>query len=250
MRDLLAFAFALAAGACFQAAPGFSNEDPAPTNGAQEPDHADQCVLDDECELAGSSCCECPSFALPVSDGFGDACDDIDCPPDDSCPAVQAACDEGACVVQCSPIPCDTTCENGFAADGFGCLVCACAPAAPTAECGDDDDCVEVPADCCGCQLGGSDTAVPADRVAEHIDMLDCPAEPACPGVDVCMDDYTPVCVFGQCMLTSAVDTPGTPFTLCGRSDLPPCPDGEVCVLNDPEAKDVSLAGVGVCRPL
>src|SRR5690242_21504731 len=35
-------------------------------------------------------------------------------------------------------------------------------------ECATDTDCVRAPADCCGCELGGNDTAVPASRLAEH----------------------------------------------------------------------------------
>lgn len=208
------------------------------------------CAVDSDCELAGSSCCECPSFALPVSGGFGEACGDLDCQVPESCPAIQAVCSAGACVLECLPLACDLTCGGGFAMDELGCLVCACTASGPiTAECQDDVQCAQVPADCCGCSRGGEDTAVPMDQVEAHRAGLDCPAEPACPGVNACMEGYGPKCVNGHCELAPAMpeDNQGS-LGWCGRSDLPACADGQVCVLNDPEAKEATQAGVGVCR--
>jgi hypothetical protein len=224
----------------------------APDRDYSDPASLAECISDDDCEPAASACCECPSFALPVSDGFGQACTDVGCGAPAGCPAVQAACLDGACALRCAPVACDITCEAGFAADEMGCLVCACAALPPqTAECQIDTDCAQVPADCCGCARGGQDTAVPAGQVEDHIDALDCPLEPACPGIDTCMENYVPRCVQGACALAAPPDTdtttPDEPQR-CGTTSLPSCPQDQVCVLNDPTAEQATAAGLGVCR--
>jgi hypothetical protein len=77
----------------------------------------------------------------------------------------------------------------------------------------------------------------------------------ACPGVNVCDPDVVARCIGGACTLAEpAADdgedpdpSPDGPY--CGSPDLPPCPPGEVCVLNDPAAMDASAAGLGSCQP-
>jgi hypothetical protein len=213
------------------------------------------------CAPAGVSCCECPSHALPIASGWQESCEDVECGVPASCPATEAACVDGSCILRCLPVTCDTVCAGGYRADLFGCLVCECNEASPpSTQCAMDDDCTRVPADCCGCAQGGADTAVPAAEVGAYLTGLDCADAPACPGVDVCDPDAAARCVGGQCMLTSApaidgggdsdagAGTTPTPGQPCGTPDLPPCPPGQVCVLNDPAAGDESMAGLGVCR--
>jgi len=136
--------------------------------------------------------------------------------------------------------------------DSFGCLLDECNPSPNLGEavCQDNIECVQVPADCCGCALGGSDTAVLAGEATSFDDNLACDQNISCPGINVC-EPSEAACVAGQCVLRSTVDMgPSNPVVrLCGSAELPPCESGEVCVLNDPEANDASAFGVGVCRP-
>lgn len=211
------------------------------------------CAVDDDCVLTAASCCECPSFAISrtgdsVSD---DACSNIDCEPLEACPAIVAACAQDTCIVQCAPLPCDLSCASGFASDALGCLTCECRgePEIDAAACIADADCIRVAADCCGCTRGGEDTAVPIAQAEAYIDALGCHDSAACPDVDTCDDALVPRCVAGACALELAVDAPPGPAgARCGKPTLPPCPDGTVCVLNDPQANDATLAGVGICR--
>jgi hypothetical protein len=104
---------------------------------------------------------------------------------------------------------------------------------------------VRIPADCCGCERGGEDRAAPATLADDLVESLMCPADPACPDVDVCDPSSVPRCLGGTCVLAGAPMDAET--SECGRPDLPPCPDGTVCVLNaDAEA---SSQGVGTCEP-
>jgi len=207
------------------------------------------CQIAADCVPAASTCCECPTFAVPGESGFDEACSEVDCEVPAGCPLVEPACIAGACELICSPVVTDRVCDGGFARDGFGCLIDACAEKEPDPtgpECADDTGCVQVPADCCGCALGGSDTAVPAGREAEHLAGLDCDADPACPEVDVCEADAEPRCVAGRCHLVSAAS--GSGASLCGAPDAPPCPSGTVCVLNHPDASDATELRVGTCQ--
>ena len=220
---------------------------------------APQCFTAADCVPASSTCCACASFAVPAQSGYDDGCGGITCPTAPDCPVVQPDCQAGACQLVCSPVTATQVCDGGFARDEFGCLVNACAdPSA--AECQGDGDCAEVRADCCGCSAGGRDTSVPADQVDDYLASLDCPSDPACPGVDVCDPSQTPRCMAGQCVLASAGTTPppsdagpggdgsGGSTIYCGTSDQPGCPPGTVCVLNHPEAKDATQLGVGSCQ--
>ena len=211
------------------------------------------CALDSDCQLVASSCCECPSYALPAGDSAPDACVDVGCQPEDSCPVVEAACDGGTCVMRCAPVVCELSCAAGFVADALGCLTCACAENSDpgVAVCASDPECVQVAADCCGCAQGGADIAVHIDQVASHLEALDCTGAPACPGLDSCDPSLQPRCAAGSCqLLESAIDAPAGPEGdgWCGRPGLQPCPQGTVCVLNDSQANDATLAGVGICR--
>jgi hypothetical protein len=191
----------------------------------------------------------CPTFALPASSGWGGACSQTACDPQPSCAEVAPACDHGTCVLACAPVACDLSCAGGFAVDAAGCQMCACAEAgnAPP-ECNVDGDCARVPADCCGCANGGTDTAIPATDVAAHQAALMCPPQPACPGVDVCEPGVGAHCDAGHCTLGDPPTTgPQLPAGACGRADLPACPAGLVCRLNTSAAAE--MAGVGVCAP-
>jgi len=226
---------------------------------------AAECEVAEDCVAAGSSCCECPTFALPESSGWGRSCEDVGCSVPEDCPATEVACEGGSCVLRCQPIQCDTVCESGFEADEMGCLICPSSPTEcngmvppPGSSCDADSDCVQVPADCCGCARGGVDTAVPAAEVDSFLGGFGCDPEPDCPDVDVCDASLVPRCIGGSCQLASppadegedagpAVDPSGAVY--CGTTDYPPCVDGLVCCLNDPANDDANSAGVGVCQP-
>jgi hypothetical protein len=217
---------------------------------------AAECQVAADCVLAASSCCECPSFAVPAGSGFDSGCEDVECVPDGVCSAVEAACDGGQCVMICSPIITDKTCEFGFATDDSGCLLDECAGASPnrSAECEIDTDCVEVPADCCGCGRGGADTAVPSGEADSFSDGLGCPADASCPEIDVCDPTELPRCVGGSCTLAPADgSTPpldgSEPVVLCGTPELAPCEAGTICVLNANSPNNGSELGVGRCVP-
>ncbi len=217
-----------------------------------------QCVVDAECILVGPTCCACPTFALPATDPVAAGCDGVSCPPATCTNNVEASCVSGTCELTCRPLACDATCENGFAVDATGCLTCTCAPADG---CAVDTDCHDVGADCCGCALGGSDTAVV--DVAAHAAELACPANPQCPGTDTCDASAAVRCIAARCFLLPAADQT-VAMTQCGRPDLHPdpanptstaCPgagsDGgvgpvEVCVVNANAA--ASARGTGICR--
>ena len=204
----------------------------------------DACLVDRDCLLAGPSCCECPSFAVGSDSGWGDACEQVDCPAPTSCPALVARCLDGVCTAACAPSTCDLSCPTGFAVDDAGCTTCACAGGgAPQPTCQLDTDCVRAPADCCGCDRGGADTAVPADMLDGFVDGLGCTGNESCPGVSTCDPGDEPRCTGGQCVLTDGGGaTP--PTDACGRADLPPCPSGTVCVINAEDAE----AGTGRCE--
>lgn len=209
-----------------------------------------ECELASDCVAAGSTCCECPAFAVPASSGYEEGCADVACDPAPTgCSLTEPACQGGRCALVCSPLVTDTVCDTGFARDDFGCLLDTCA-AAPGdgAECEGDGDCVQVPADCCGCALGGADTAVPAGSEDEYHDSLACPPDPACPGVDVCDPGAAPRCITGVCQLVASPDGDGAGSVLCGTADSPSCPEGQVCVLNHPDAPDATQAGAGSCQ--
>ncbi len=226
---------------------------------------AAECVIDEDCVAAGSSCCECPTFALPASSGWESSCEEVGCPAPTGCATTEVACEAGSCVLRCQPVQCDTVCDSGFAADEMGCLVCPSSASdcpmpdgpAPTS-CEADSECVEVPADCCGCALGGVDTAVPSWEVDGFLGGFGCDDEPDCPGVDVCDSSLVPRCIGGDCQLAEpAPDENGgdagagpapSGGAYCGTSDYPACPEGMVCCLNDPAYEDANAAGVGVCQ--
>ena len=228
-------------------AAGESLDDGAADDGAGEPaPGAGECATADDCALAASTCCECPTYAVAGGDADVGACDEVECPAPDACPAIVAACEQGVCTIACAPVTCDLTCADGFAVDEAGCLVCACAAADPAPACVGDDDCVRVAGDCCGCARGGADTAVPAGTEDSFGESLMCPADPSCPDVDVCDPSLAPRCVSGRCALV-APPADDRADARCGAPELPPCPEGTVCVLNaDSEATE---AGLGVCRP-
>lgn len=225
---------------------------------AEPPPSAPGCSIDADCQLAAASCCECPSYAVSASDRAEDACSGVICEGEMTCPAVDAVCERGACVMQCQPIACDLTCASGFAVDEAGCLTCWCAPEPPgfERECTAAEDCVRVPADCCGCARGGNDTAVPGELAEVHLAGLDCPESPACPEVEACEEGLQAGCVAGTCtLLIEPADGPpdGPPDGTssdqwCGSPELPACPDGSVCVLNATSANDATVAGVGICQ--
>src|SRR5262245_30236951 len=144
VRSLFA-ALALMLGGCVLYLDGEATD--GPDDDVVEPT---QCFADTDCLLAGDTCCDCPSFALPVSSGWAEGCANADCmmPPGEAaaCPPLVARCDFGACVADCAPVVCDMTCSLGFVSDGTtGCLTCACNAMPVPATCMVDEDCVEVP---------------------------------------------------------------------------------------------------------
>jgi hypothetical protein len=201
------------------------------------------CATDMECELAASSCCECPSFATNRSDPTNGACTGIACPNPPVCPAnVRAACDleKHQCAVACVEMTCATSCADGYAIDpATGCLSCACAMPA-LAGCSIDSDCIETREDCCGCARGGKDTAVLASARDAYDQMLFCPSNPQCPGTDTCDPASEPRCVEGSCVLTAD----GLPQNACAAPNS--CASGACIVNRDPAA---TTHGVGVCVP-
>lgn len=202
------------------------------------------CAATSDCVLAATTCCECPTFATNLKDPIVRACASVVCPVGDVCPGnVEAACVANHCVLACAPTQCATEdCQAGFATDPNGCLTCACAaPGAPSGGCNMDGDCVRTRADCCGCLGGGQDTAVLATDAGKFDSTLNCPATPACPGVNTCVAGDAPRCVQGQCELLSQALPPDA----CGRPDLPKCSGGTVCTVNASDPGN--LYGVGVC---
>jgi hypothetical protein len=186
-----------------------------------------ECAVDSQCVAAAAKCCDCPTFAMPGA----------------TCAAnLYAACKLGACVLACKPSACAMSCADGYARDTNGCLTCACAQVDQRA-CVADGDCARVRADCCGCQRGGSDTAVPAGEAQAHDAGLMCPQYPSCPGVDTCPADLAPRCIQGACELISG----GLPITACGRPDLMDCATGDACTINYDDG--ATTEGVGVCVP-
>ena len=230
------------------------------SGGGQAPEPGDedgfaegvQCEVPSDCVLAASTCCECPSFAAPIGEGYDAGCDAVDCEESNGvCPAVEATCDSGECVMICSPIQTDRTCSFGFVRDDAGCLTNACAaPESEITECESDTDCVQIPADCCGCENGGQDKAAAAADADGMVDDLNCPPNPACPGVDVCDATQVPRCITGACVLSDeSVNPKPNPAStqLCGTPQLEACSDGSVCTLNEVSSKEANDLGVGSC---
>lgn len=203
----------------------------------------DACFEDSDCMLAGPSCCECPTFAVSNDSGWGDACEQVDCETPTACPALVARCDDGVCAAACAPTTCNLTCPTGFAVDAAGCTTCECASGPAQPQCQVDSDCLRTRADCCGCDRGGTDTAVPANMLDAFVDSLGCTGNESCPGVSTCNPGETPRCMSGQCVLAAGGTTP-PPSDECGRPDLPPCPTGTVCVINSKDGE----AGQGRCE--
>ena len=203
-----------------------------------------ECSQASDCVPAGPKCCDCPTHAVPASDPTQKACSAVDCGPMQCGSPMQADCVAGRCELVCSPVSCPTTsCDNGFAIDANGCLTCDCAPPATAAQCSLDTDCARVKDDCCGCTMGGKDTAIPVGDVAAHDAALNCSANPSCPGFDSCPADLAARCVQGECALVSGV----IPANACGRADLAACSGSQTCTVN---ANDqATMYGVGVCQP-
>jgi hypothetical protein len=198
------------------------------------------CQVDDDCVAASTACCACPTFATSRAGG-GD-CGTVECPALECAPTA-AFCDTGVCRLRCVEVEITQVCAQGFEVDAAGCAVDRCAAGPPVCEV--DSDCARVAADCCGCELGGSDTAVPAAEVGAHLDGLDCADDVFCPGVNSCDEAETPRCLGGTCRL---VRGPGLddPLAVCGTPESPSCPDGQICVVNHPLAPP----GVANCRQL
>lgn len=231
----------------------------------QAPGENYACSLPEECVAASSTCCGCPDFAARADSDYAAACEDVECDPPTDCPRVVADCVDSLCVIVCEPVVATQVCENGFARDSLGCLVDACRtdPPDPVVACEEDADCTQVPADCCGCSLGGADTAINVVQVDVYLESLACRRDPACPGLDVCDASQEPRCFAGGCTLApsdgSGTDdggdgsgdggdgAPGSE-ALCGAPEFPPCPTGQVCVLNYQDAEDATRIGVGTCR--
>ncbi len=142
------------------------------------------CLEDSHCVPAGPTCCGCPTFAVSIGDPVARACANVKCPASECAENVVARCNEDQqCELACAPRTCgaaSTACQYGFATDANGCLTCECATPAPNG-CAVDADCTRTRADCCGCQLGGFDTAVLVTERASFEAKLDCKSTPAVP---------------------------------------------------------------------
>jgi hypothetical protein len=194
-----------------------------------------ECAIDADCALAAAKCCDCPTFAVPLTDPAHRACEGISCPVS-SCPMnARATCSGGACVLACAPVACQLACAQGYAIDPTGCLECACADI-PAPACTGDSDCVRTRADCCGCARGGADTAVAAGDQPAFDANLACPTDPQCPGGDTCAAGTAPACIEGACQLVTAA-----PANACSGA----CAGGQQCVLNSDA--DATMHGLGVC---
>lgn len=240
MRASILFLVAITA-ACVHAEERFDSSSPPPGEpggGGAEPF---RCLYDSDCAPAAATCCDCPTFAVNRADPVVRGCSGVMCPPLECRENALAICSaEGTCKLACNAIACPgQACFDGFARDANGCLTCECAMPDPNG-CKLDDECVRTRADCCGCKLGGRDTAVRDVDQAAYDDGLGCSPSPACPGIDVCTADQ-PQCVQGRCELLPTDLVTGA----CGRFDLPPCPPGQECTVNlsDP----ANMQGLGVC---
>lgn len=243
MRTAVVIVVAALAGGCFGSDRG---ADINPGDDGAPPPEDRSCETSADCVAAGASCCACAEYAVNTTSDFAMACEDVMCPPPEAtCAGLEPTCSaDHQCVLTCKEIECGLTCPGGFVVDSAGCLTCECA-AGPAPECSTDTDCARVHADCCGCALGGADTAVPATQVEQHDADLMCPPDPVCPGVDVCTPGDVAQCVGGRCELGQP--SPATPPTgACGTPDLPPCPAGQTCVLNSDDG--ATEQGLGVCQ--
>jgi hypothetical protein len=262
---LLAALFAVAG--CWQsvssdeATPGAGDDD----DSVGLPPPFSECTVDLDCVPAATSCCDCPAYALP-GESYGDPCGDVECPAPASCPGLAPACTDGACTLVCAPVPCDLVCgADGFVQDAAGCLQCACGtgpgnPPDRPDRCDSDDDCVAVPADCCGCALGGADTAVPVGVADAFHEGLECDPMPSCPGVNVCDPAAVARCIGSACTLSTEStdggpdggtggDGGGAALLRCGTLASPTCPEGSACILNHPAAAEAGIFDSGICVP-
>jgi len=242
VRVLVVFLFALAG--CPSV--GSLSGNPTPDDDSDPLPAQARCVVDEDCGLLAPTCCECPTFAVPTDSPVFQACQDVDCPELECAENVTARCnvDVHQCELACVPAECAATdCPEGYVIDeGTSCLACACAmPEQLT--CQQDLDCVQTRADCCGCANGGKDTAVTASEQPAYDAMLECDAEPQCPGINACEPGTSPQCVQGSCELLAG----GLPAKACGRPDLPGCANGEVCTVNVND--QANMHGVGICQP-
>jgi hypothetical protein len=212
-----------------------------------------ECQVAEDCVLAASTCCECPTFGAPTASRFEDGCEDVRCEQQTDCGNVEAACDVGRCVMRCAAVIADRSCAEGFVRDAAGCLMNECDDFdgnGVDAECVFAQDCTIVPADCCGCARGGNDMAIPVSEAASYLGAMACDDDATCPEIDVC-EAVVAECVAGECKLVADSPTPepGEDDALCGSTELPACPAGQVCVLNDPDSSEAAIQGLGVCRP-
>ncbi len=242
---------ALSLTACFGSASGLEafDDDPAnPIPGDNPPGF--ECSFAEDCVLAGPTCCDCPTFAIPVDDPKAQACEPVECDNDTSTCAtnVEPACTAGRCEMACAPLTC-LECPNGYITEPNDCLSCTCAPPPSSSpKCMVDQDCVRVREDCCGCDQGGEDTAVAVSDAAAFDQSLGCSSSSQCPGQGnvsdpTCGSEFEARCVGGSCALLKAA----MPADACGRADLPDCAAGQTCRIN--VDLDASQYGLGVCRP-
>ena len=135
----------------------------------------------------------------------GDSCG-VECGEADACPT-GSACDR----IFCIRAPCPSFCN---AVD-------------PAFACETDTDCVSVPADCCGCSMGGESLAINGDYADARRPVCE---GTFCPAVYLCRDEQ-PACVANRCELVPAAPSGECTPEECGprpRSVTLMCDDGSV----------------------
>ncbi len=183
------------------------------------------CSLHSDCVLADKECCcgfEVDDYLAIRQDKLRDwfqrpecagiPCPEIDCMPPEDLRAV---------------------CENGHCALDTGTVEPACTR---------DSDCVKVPGDCCGCELGGEESAVHRD--AEEQYLLDLKgfcmlADYWCPLYDTCTSRPA-ICLEGECLVQGEQCNCGDTWSawdpVCARTE-----DGTMTLVNECQADCLGL---------
>jgi hypothetical protein len=171
----------------------------------------DECVLISDCnpgkecglliKCVDGKCDESQTVEFPCQQ---DCLTDADCPEGMHCRVTAGG--EGNCVAdgscqdvdECQGLPHDD-CPGSFECQNGNCVwACSEVPG-----CSADNDCVKVPGDCCGCEMGGAEFAVHRDGKDQYLEELGqfCMlADYWCPSYDTCTTRPA-VCEEGECQV-------------------------------------------------